>query len=205
MQSSLSSPLAKRLRVPGYLLLGFMALLPLLDFSISAGPARPAQVAWRFSTFGQFSSSAAAPLIALLLLYAIAFACTDRRVLYVTAALSAVYAVLLLGAALSFPLDALEMRTRVPPAAQSRFMMASLAASIRLVAYAIGAVALTVSQARSARILKKISSQGNDADLKLPMRRRGLSGSTRPTPSATSMAPVSGDEGLDPEGVPAEE
>jgi hypothetical protein len=201
----MSQSLANRLRVPGFLLLALMAVLPLVDFVVVATPAKPSQVAWRFGVFGQLSTSSAVPLLALLLLYALAFADGSRRMLLVSAVLSAVYALLLVAASLSFPLDALEMYRRVPAGAQPKFMLASAAAIVRLPLYALGAVVLTISQVRSGRALKAINTSQPDARTKLPMQRASLSGSTRPTPAVSSMAPARVSESPNSEDVPSEE
>ena len=43
-------------------LLGFMAVLPLVDFLVSSSPMKPGNVQWRFGALGQFSAIAATPL-----------------------------------------------------------------------------------------------------------------------------------------------
>src|SRR3954467_15253336 len=104
---ALGSPaptVAQRLRVPAYILLGVLSVLPLLDFAVSAWPISAGLVTWRFGSFAQLSATAAAPLVALLLLYAVAYACGDRRMLYGCAILATVYAILLIVASGSFPL-----------------------------------------------------------------------------------------------------
>jgi hypothetical protein len=199
----MSPSLANRLRVPGFLLLALMAFLPLVDFVAVASPAKPSQVAWRFGVFGQLSTSTAAPLLALLLLYALAFASGNRRMLLFSAVLSAIYALLLVAASLSFPLDALEMYRRVAAGAQPKFLMASAAAIVRLLLFALGAVTLTVSQVRSSGMLKAINASQPDPRAKLPMQRASLSGSTRTAPAVSSMAQATGDESLDSEVVPS--
>jgi hypothetical protein len=182
-----SPPLAGRLRAPGYVLLGLMGVLPVLDFLIVAWPMKPSEVTWRFGAFGQLSASAAAPLVALLLLYALAYACADRKMLRFCAAITIVYALLLITATLSFPLDALEMRRRVPTASQTKFGLASGDAVIRLALYSIGALVLAASQWRSARLLARIEAKAPDASSVLLMRKASLSGATRPS-AATSRA-----------------
>src|SRR4051812_9647082 len=99
--------LAARLRVPGYILLVAMSVLPLLDMLLMSWPVNVGQVAWRFASFGQLSASGASPLIALFLLYGLAYANGDRSVLYLGIALSVVYALILVGALVSFPFDAI--------------------------------------------------------------------------------------------------
>lgn len=177
---------ASRLRLPAYLLLGFMALLPLFDFLISAWPIRAGEVAWRFGAFGQLSASAAAPLVAILLLYWIAYANADRKAMYFCAVLASIYAVLLIAAMVSFPLDAMQMRRRVAAAAQSKFSLMSATAVLRLAFYALGAVTLAVSLYRSARLIVPGSSVREDPASALVMRN--LSGRLRPTPSLSMPA-----------------
>ena len=179
-----------RLRAPAYVLLGLMSVFPLVDFLVGAWPLRMSLVSWRLGAFGQLSATAAAPLIALLLVYSVALAWGDRRALYAVGILTAVYALILIGASCSFPLDAIEMRRRVPQAGQSRFGMAATSAEAHLVLYAIGALVLAISAIRSAMMVRP--SGPLDASSSLVMRNASLSGVVRPTP-AVSMSVQSAD------------
>jgi hypothetical protein len=169
-----------------------MATLPVLDMLLVSWPLKVGLLNWRFGTFGQLSATAATPLIAIFLLYAVAYANGDRKVLYFGIAISLFYALLLLAGLISFPLDSLQMRRRVDAAALQRLTMASGAAELRLIIYEIGALALAFSQIRSVRMLTATLPPSSDPTSSLVMKNLGPA---RPTPAAGSAsfsAPGSG-------------
>ena len=187
MLPPLSPTLATRLRAPGYVLLALMSLVPMLDNVVLAWPVRPSQLPWRFSAFGQLSAGAAAPLLALILLYALAFACADRNMLLFCTVLAVAYTLLLVAAAVSFPMDALQMRRRIPQSGLNRFTVASVGAVLRLALYSIASAVLTVSLFRSQRMVSAIMSAKAGPSAALVMGK--LSGPFRPTPAASPLAP----------------
>ncbi|MEP6622472.1 MAG: hypothetical protein ABJE47_24690 [bacterium] len=135
----------RRLRVPGYLILGIALLLPLVDVFMSVMPFKPDTVAWRFGAFGLFASAVGAPLLVLFLIYGLATVFGDRKIVIVCGIISALFALLLLGGFGSFALDALQMRSRVPAAAMPKFYAASAQAVIKLSLQALAALVLTVN------------------------------------------------------------
>jgi hypothetical protein len=189
MLASPPLPLAARLRVPGYILCTFMALLPLVDFFAAGWPVRAGQLNWRFSSFGTLSATVVVPLVALLLMYALALALADRKMLYFALLLTVVYVVLLLIALASFPLDALQMRRRAPAPALARFTVGSMAAILRLGAYALTSLVLAVSIFRSIGLVNKmiVAAKADDPGASLVMRSLGP---TRPTPQHVPPQPV---------------
>ena len=145
MISSAPNSLARHLRVPGYLFLGIATLLPLLDLLISIYPLRPATVVWRFGAVGLLSSAIGAPLLVLFFIFALAVFAGDRKVIITVGIISAILALLLIGGAGAFALDALQMKRRVQAAAQQRFTMASVQALLKLILEGASAAVLAFS------------------------------------------------------------
>lgn len=161
---------ALRIRVVAYLLLSGLTVLPLIDLLMTTSPWRISEVPWRFSAFAQLGSSAPMALVALLFLYAVAYANVDKKILYFFAAVAAMYAVLLIVATASFPFDALQMRRRVPQAALRRFTMGAAGGAFRLGFGAVVSAGLAISMFRAARYLGTLIVTDNDPGRSLVMR-----------------------------------
>lgn len=145
----------RRFRIPAYLIFILGAVLPLVELVLAVSPLKPTQVMWRFGAVGLFASAAAAPLIMLLLLYGVALAAEDRRVLYVIGSLAALAAAILLVSSGAFALDALQMKRQVTPGAMTKFAVASVQAFVKLVVQGVAAAVLAMSALRAARALKR--------------------------------------------------
>ena len=143
--------LVRRLRAPGYLILGVAMVLPLLDLFVTLMPFRPATVMWRFGAVGLLSSAIGAPLLVLFLVFALAYFCGDRKIMILCAVLAALVALLMILGAGTFALDALQMKRRVQEAAQTKFLVASGQAMLKLGLEGLAALVLTVSIVRTLR------------------------------------------------------
>ena len=141
--------LVRRLRAPGYLILGIAMVLPLLDLVVSVNPFRPSTVVWRFGAVGLLSSAVGAPLLVLFFVFVLAYFSGDRKVMILCTALAALIALLMIGGAGTFALDALQMKRRVQAAAQPRFIMASVQAMMKLALEGLAALVLAVSAFRT--------------------------------------------------------
>ncbi len=151
MISSAPTSLVKSLRVPGYLLLGIASVLPMLDLLVSVMPFRPSTVVWRFGAVGLFSSAIGAPLLILFFIYVLAQFAGDRKVKLLVGVIAALITVSLVAAAGAFVLDALQMRQRIQPAAQVKFMTASIQAVLKIALEGLAALVLAISVFRSSR------------------------------------------------------
>jgi hypothetical protein len=141
--------LVRRLRAPGYLILGIAMVFPLLDLLVSVLPLRPATVVWRFGAVGLLSSAIGAPLLILFFIFVLAYFSGDRKVMVVCAAIAALIALLMIGMGGTFALDALQMKRRVQAAAQPKFLMACAQAMLKLGAEGLAALVLAVSAFRT--------------------------------------------------------
>ena len=148
------SSLVRNLRVPGYVILAIATLLPALDLLVSVMPLRPSTVVWRFGFVGLFSSAIGAPLLLLFFIYVLALFAGDRKITVLVGVVAAIITFLLVAAAGAFILDALQMRQRIQPAAQTRFMTATVQAMLKLALEGLASLVLAISVFRSLRAVK---------------------------------------------------
>jgi len=150
-----SSDLIRRLRTPAYLIMAVTSILPLIDLLMAISPMHLGTVMWRFGAVGLISSAIGAPLLVLVLIYALALLCDDRKVVLTVGIIATIIAVLMIAGAGSFALDALQMKGRVNPAALDKFKGASALALVKLLVMGVSAVVLAVSSFRSAKVMKR--------------------------------------------------
>src|SRR4051812_25754232 len=70
----------RRLRLPAYLIFAVTSIFPLIDLVLTVLPAHPGTVMWRFGSVGLLSSAIGAPLLVLVLIFAVALWAGDRGV-----------------------------------------------------------------------------------------------------------------------------
>ena len=113
-----TSELARRLRVPGYMVSALLFILTFFELAVATWPYNIHNVSWRLGVAGGISGGFAA---AIFFAFAIALAAGDRPVLWVVSAISGVAAVLFLVGSAFFVLDALQMKGQVRPELMSRY------------------------------------------------------------------------------------
>ena len=150
-----ASDLIRRLRAPAYLIMAVTSILPLIDLLMAISPMHFGTVMWRFGAVGLISSAIGAPLLVLVLIYALALLSGDRKVVITVGIIAAIIAVLMIGGAGSFALDALQMKSRVNPVALDKFKGASALALVKLLVMGVSAIVLAVSAFRSAKLMKR--------------------------------------------------
>lgn len=136
---------SKHLTVPAYAMASLLILFPLLDTALSVIPPRFGEVAWRFGATGLFSRALMTPLLGLLLAFAVALLREHRKIQRAIAIVSAVVAVVVVGAIGMFVLDAVQMRSQVSPQAKTAFDIASLVALGKFTFGLLILVAFTIS------------------------------------------------------------
>lgn len=149
--SSIHPDLARRSRLPAYLILGLVTILPLFDVVALAWPFHPHTINWRFGAVGTIAGSAVAPLLGLVLILELATRIGDRVPIWVVAVLAALWSLLCLTGSGVFILDVLEIRGRVRSQMVERFSVASVWALVKLLLAAIVGAVLAVSAYRTAR------------------------------------------------------
>ena len=138
-------------------------ILPLVDLVISLSPLRPTTLMWRFGAVGLLASAIGAPLLLLFLLYVLAYFSGDRKVMILCAVLAVVIALLMIGGAGTFVLDALQMKRRIQEAAQARFVMASGQALFKMALQGLAALVLAVSSFRTIKGVKSLPGPRTEA------------------------------------------
>lgn len=154
MTPSASDPI-RRLRAPAYLIMAVTSILPLIDLLMAISPMHLGTVMWRFGAVGLISSAVGAPLLVLVLVYALALLSGDRKVVITVGVIAAVLALLMIVGAGSFSLDALQMKSRVNPVALDKFKGASALALVKLLVMGVSAAVLAVSAFRAGKVMKR--------------------------------------------------
>jgi len=139
----------RRLRVPGYFVMTMLTAMPVIELLATVLPAQIHQAGWRFSVVGVAGATAITTVIGLFFIFTIALMSGDRAVLWIVSGFSAAAAVLCLGAAGMFPLDALQMRAQIKPEAMTRYNAASVVAFLKILSACVVYAALAVSSFRA--------------------------------------------------------
>lgn len=180
MQSLATS--ARRLRAPGYLIIGTLTLLQLIDIEIRSWPFRTHSPAWRLGFVGTAAGAVGAPLLGLLLILAIAVASDDRAAAYAVSLVSWIATALCALAIGMFALDALQVKNDVGSSLAGQYDVGSSWVAVRMVLATVLFVVLGVSAWRAAKSAERHRAAQEQAG------RSGLLVSpVRPT---TPVAPV---------------
>jgi hypothetical protein len=127
----------KPVRVAGYTILVLAILFPLVDLLSSLLPFHLENATWRFGAAGLISNYFMGASIELFLMVLMALFGRQRRALLVLAVVCVGVAVVLLGGAAMFALDAVQTRARVTPEQLHRFELASVVAFFKMVLFAL--------------------------------------------------------------------
>ena len=142
---------ARQLRVPGYLVMVLLIVQPLIDLYIRSSPFRIHSPAWRLSLVGSMSAAIAAPILGLFFLLVIAVAADDKAVTYAVSSLSALAAVVCVGATGLFALDALQMKNQVQANLAESYGLASAWVGVKLILSIIALVTIALGALRSVK------------------------------------------------------
>jgi hypothetical protein len=179
MLTPAANSLIRRIRGPGYLLFLSALILPLIDFLIQIYPYRMSTVVWRFAAVATLSGAIAPPVLILFLIFVLATMSGDRKVLLTIGVVCSLLALLLIGSAGSFALDALQMKQRVQEAAQTKYLASAGQALFKLLVQTLCTIVLAVSSFRATRAATStLSAADQRASAGLVMGRRA--GTIRP-------------------------
>jgi hypothetical protein len=146
---------ARRLRVPGYLVMAAMTVVQVADVVIRAWPFRVHSPAWRLGAIGFAANAVGTPMLTFLVILAIAVAMGDRGVAYLVSSLSALSAALCLLATGVFALDALQMRGQAPANLSHQYDVASFWLVIRVLIAALVFMVIGVTSLRVAKGVRR--------------------------------------------------
>jgi len=145
----------RRLRILGYLVMTTMTVVQLIDVVIRAMPFRIHSPAWRLGVVGLAANAVGTPMLAFLVILAIAVVAGDRGVVYLIAVLSALSAALCLLATGVFGLDALQMKAQVQAGLSRQYDIASFWLAARVVIAAVIFLVFGVSAFRMAKTVRR--------------------------------------------------
>ena len=154
---SLTSEAFRRTRAPAYFVAGLMFFIPLIDIAVNASPYRIHDPNWRVALITTSVGASATILFALLITYLVGVFAEDRPTGWLVGIISALMAVLCIGAAGAFVLDALQLRAQVPPGLEGRYNLASAWAFAKICLAVAGAAVLSINAFRSARSMQRAS------------------------------------------------
>ena len=155
---------ASRIRTPGYLILIVTACLPMLDFVAGSWPLQLANPTWRFGVLGLLANYSLGFVGELFLIFVLAVAASDRKVLIALGIVTTAMAVLLFIGCGGFALDAVQTRVRVTPQTVHRFDFAALEGLLKLILVVVSNIVLSRSAFRAARTGKARSDRSRVAE-----------------------------------------
>jgi hypothetical protein len=155
----------KRFLVPLYMGAAVLALLPMLELVQATWPFRPGDSAWRVITVGLISRVVATPLLALIIIHAVAMMQGSKATLRSFAMLNFVFSFILLAALAMFFLDALEVRTNIAANARDTYEMGVLLSAVKLGIALILLVTLAIAQWKAAADMKRSARAAAQAPL----------------------------------------
>lgn len=142
---------SKYIAGPVYLVAILFVLFPLFDAFVDVLPLRGGLVSWRFGAAGTFSGAIMTPTFGLVLAFVTAVVLGQRITQRIIAVLSLIASIILVGAALLFVLDALQVRADVRPEAMTPFAVVSAAALAKIVLTAVVTTVLGIAAWKSSR------------------------------------------------------
>lgn len=124
--------LAKRLRLPAYIVTGYMAIGSLLDIAATTWPPLLHDLRWRLAVEGFATGASGTLLLAVVAFLVVAAAATDRVALGVGFAYSAIVGVVYLAGCAVFLLDSFQIRGQVQADQLSRYNVGLIWTAARL-------------------------------------------------------------------------
>ena len=142
---------ARRLRLPGYLIMATLIVLQIVDVDVRSWPFRVHSPTWRLGFISASAGAAGTPLIGLVIVFAIAVATDDEAAAHVVALVSALAAALCVMAAGVSSLDVLQLRNEIQSGLAGPYEIGSMWVPARVLVTAILFVVLTMSAWRAAK------------------------------------------------------
>jgi hypothetical protein len=143
------------LRIPGYLVMAATTIVQLVDVGIRAWPFRIHSPAWRLGVVGFAANAVSTPMLALLVILAIAVAVGDKGITYLVSALATFTAALCLLAIGVFALDALQMKGQIEANLSHQYDVASYWLVIRVLIAGLVFIVIGVSAFRVGKTVRR--------------------------------------------------
>ena len=157
---SLANDTARRLRLPGYIVVGYMAIGSLLDVIVSTQPAQIHDVRWRLAVSTLLTGATGTELLGAVLFLALAVALADGVAMWVGFALSLLLGLAYIGLGGIFALDSLQMRGQVRPDMLSRYSLSLVWTLARILFTGVALLIIAGAFLRAARALARVLDRG---------------------------------------------
>lgn len=148
--------MARRLRLPGYIVVGYMTVGSLIDIVVSAQPVLVHDIRWRLGVSTLLTAASGTELLGALLFLGLAIATSDVLAMWVGFTLSALFGCLYLGAGGVFSLDAMQMRGQVKPEMLSRYDVNLVWTLLRILFTGVVLLIIAGACLRAARALARV-------------------------------------------------
>lgn len=157
---SLSNDSARRLRLPAYIVIGYMTIGSLLDILVSVQPAAIHDLRWRLGLSTLLTGASGTELLGALLFLGLAVWAADEVSLWVGFALSLLIGIMYLGVSGGFTLDSLQMRGQVRPEMIARYNLGLAWTLARLAFTGLVFLVIAGSCLRAARLMRRAVDRG---------------------------------------------
>jgi len=157
---TLANDTARRLRLPGYIVVGYMTIGSLLDVIVSTQPSQIHDVRWRLAVSTLLTGATGTELLGAVLLLALAVALADGVAMWVGFALSLLLGLAYIGLGGIFALDSLQMRGQVRPDMLSRYNLSLVWTLARIVFTGVVLLIIAGAFLRAARALARVLDRG---------------------------------------------
>lgn len=139
-----TAPGIRRLLPAAYVVAILFIITPLIDVVTNVWPMEPGNIQWRFGFFGVASNYLVSGLFGVLLLALAAAWAAQRGVMMVAIILAAFGGLLLLGLALLYGLDVLQLRSNVRPEAEFPFKVGAMKSFFKMVTTGLALLMIAV-------------------------------------------------------------
>lgn len=147
---------ARRLRLPTYIVLGYMTIGSVFDILISAQPATIHDIRWRLGVSTLLTGASGTELLGALLFLGLAVLAADEIALWVGFGLSLLIGLGYLAASGIFTLDSLQMRGQIKPDMLDRYNLGLAWTLIRLAFTGVVLFVIAGAFVRAARNLRRV-------------------------------------------------
>jgi len=152
---ALTNDAARRLRLPAYIVIGYMTIGSLLDILVSAQPAMIHDLRWRLGVSTLLTGATGTELLGAVLFLGLAIWAADEVSLWVGFALSLLFGLGYLAACGAFTLDSLQMRSQIKPEVMDRYNLGLAWTLTRLAFTGLVFLVIAGSCVRAARALRR--------------------------------------------------
>ena len=152
---SIANDTARRLRLPAYIVIGYMTIGSLLDVIISTQPATIHDIRWRLGVSTLLTGASGTELLGAVLFLGLALLAADEVALWVGFSLSLLIGLGYLVVSGIFTLDSLQMRGQIKPDMIDRYNLGLAWTLARLIFTGVVFIVVSAAFIRAARYLRR--------------------------------------------------